>query len=74
MQLKYFLNAYKLFPGKDTFFLKNNFINKLAGNDVFQQQVKDGKTEQEIKKSWEPWLTAFKAIRKKYLLYDDFTP
>ncbi len=74
MQLKYFLNAYKLFPGKDTFFLKNNFINKLAGNDVFQQQVKDGKTEQEIKKSWEPGLTAFKAIRKKYLLYDDFTP
>lgn len=74
MQLKYFLNAYKLFPGKDTFFLKNNFINKLAGNDVFQQQIKDGKSEAEIKQSWEPGLTAFKAIRKKYLLYDDFTP
>lgn len=72
IQLKYFLNAYKLFPGKDTFFLKNNFINKLAGNDIFQQQVKDGKSEAEIKKSWEPGLIAFKAIRKKYLLYDDF--
>ena len=72
IQLKYFIDAYKLFPGKDSFFLKNNFINKLSGNDIFQQQIKDGKTEAEIKKSWEPGLTAFKAIRKKYLLYKDF--
>ncbi len=74
IQLKYLINAYKLFPGKDSFFLKNNFINKLAGNNIFQQQIKDGKSEAEIKKSWEPELVAFKAIRKKYLLYEDFTP
>ena len=72
IQLKYLIDAYKLFPGKDTFFLKNNFINKLAGNDQLMQQIKDGKTEAEIRKSWEPALTAFKATRKKYLLYKDF--
>ena len=72
IQLKYFIEAFKLFRGKDTFFLKNNFINKLAGNDLFQQQVKDGKTEIEIRKSWEPALSNFKKIRKKYLLYKDF--
>lgn len=72
IQLKYFLDAYKAFPGKDSFFLKNNFINKLTGNDVFIKQVKAGKTETEIRKSWEPALTAFKKIRKKYLLYPDF--
>ena len=72
IQLKYLVNAYKLFPGKDTFFLKNNFINKLAGNDELMQQVKDGKTEAEIRASWQPGLTAFKAKRKKYLLYTDF--
>lgn len=72
IQLKYFLEAYKLFPGKDSFFLKNNFINKLAGNDILQQQVKNGTSEKDIRKSWEPGLTAFKAIRKKYLLYNDF--
>ena len=74
IQLKYFIDAYKLFPGKDSFFLKNNFINKLAGNNIFQQQIKDGKSEEEIRKSWQPGLTAFKAIRKKYLLYTDFIP
>ena len=72
IQLKYLLEAYRLFPGKDSFFLKNNFINKLAGNDVLMQQVKQGKTEAEIKKSWEPALGNFKTIRKKYLLYKDF--
>ncbi|MEP7255877.1 MAG: DUF1343 domain-containing protein [Ferruginibacter sp.] len=72
IELKYFMEAYKLFPGKDTFFLKNNFINKLAGNNIFQQQIKDEKSEDEIRKTWEPGLMAFKAIRKKYLLYADF--
>ncbi len=72
IQLKYIIEAYKLFPGKDSFFLKNNFISKLAGNDIFQQQIKTGKTAAVIKKSWEPGLNAFKKIRKKYLLYKDF--
>ena len=72
INLKYLLDAYKLFPGKDSFFLKNNFINKLAGNDVLMQQVKQGKTESEIRKSWEPALGNYKKIRKKYLLYKDF--
>lgn len=71
IQLKYFIDAYKMFPGKDSFFLKNNFIDKLAGNDTFAKQIAAGKTEAEIRKSWEPALTKFKAVRKKYLLYKD---
>lgn len=69
IQLKYLLQAYKLFPGKDSFFLKNNFISRLAGNDILSKQVLSGKTEAEIRKSWEPALANFKRIRQKYLLY-----
>ena len=72
IQLKYFIDAYKLFPGKDSFFLKTNYINKLAGNDIFAQQIKNGLSEKEIRKSWEPALSNFKKIRKKYLLYKDY--
>lgn len=54
---------------KDKFF--NNFFNKLAGNDVLMQQIKDGVSEADIRKSWEPELTKFKRIRKKYMLYPD---
>ncbi|HPH85045.1 MAG TPA: DUF1343 domain-containing protein [Ferruginibacter sp.] len=72
IQLSYLIEAYKLFPGKDSFFLKNNFFNKLAGNDVLMKQIKDGLSEEEIRKSWESGLKRFKYIRNKYLLYTDF--
>lgn len=72
IQLKWLMDAYKIFPGKDSFFLKTNSFNRLAGNDILMQQIKDGKSEEEIRKTWEPKLSEFKAIRKKYLLYEDF--
>ncbi len=79
VQLKWLIEAYKLFPEKDKFFLlpksgkmEESFFDKLAGNNDLWQQVKEGKSEQEIRKSWEPKLSEFKKIRKKYLLYDDF--
>ena len=72
IQLQWLIDAYKIFPDKDSFFLKTNSFNRLAGNDVLMQQIKDGKSESEMRKSWEPALTEFKKIRKKYLLYDDF--
>ncbi len=79
IQLKYLIDAYKLFPGKDSFFLKAKsgkpedfFFNKLAGTDSLMKQLKAGKSEADIKKSWQPGLSNFKKIRKKYLLYADF--
>ncbi len=72
IQLQYLIKAYQQFPGKDSFFLKNNFFNKLAGNDRLMRQIKEGVTESEIRKSWNPALDSFKVVRKKYLLYKDF--
>jgi uncharacterized protein YbbC (DUF1343 family) len=79
VQIKYILDAYKLFPDKENFFIKPksgnmelSFFNKLAGNKELMQQIKDGKTEAEIRASWKPKLDAFKEIRKKYLMYEDF--
>lgn len=79
IQLKWLLEAYRLFPEKDKFFLlpksgnmEESFFNKLAGNNELWQQVKAGKSETEIRNSWEPALKKFKEIRKKYLLYEDF--
>ena len=47
-------------------------FNLLAGTDKLQQQIKEGKTEEEIVASWKDGLVNFKKIRKKYLLYKDF--
>ncbi|MEO5967067.1 MAG: DUF1343 domain-containing protein [Ferruginibacter sp.] len=72
VQVKYLIDAYKAFPGKDSFFLKNNFFNKLAGNDKLMAQIKAFTPESEIRESWKNDLDKFRKIRKKYLLYNDF--
>ena len=72
VQIKWIIQAYRLFPDKEKFFLSTNGFNRLAGNDILMQQIKDGISENEIRKSWEPALSNFKKIRKKYLRYADF--
>jgi uncharacterized protein YbbC (DUF1343 family) len=79
IQLKWLMEAYRLFPEKEKFFIlpksgkmEESFFNKLAGNNELWQQIQDGKSEAEIRTSWEPALSEFKKLRKKYLLYEDF--
>ncbi|WP_447641071.1 MULTISPECIES: exo-beta-N-acetylmuramidase NamZ family protein [Chitinophagaceae] len=80
IDLKWLIQAYQLFPDKNKFFLmpkdttkpENFFFNKLAGNDILMQQIKNNISESEIRASWQAGLAQFKAIRKKYLLYRDF--
>jgi uncharacterized protein YbbC (DUF1343 family) len=76
IRLEYLLEAYRLFPEKEKFFLipksgdtAASFFNKLAGNDVLMAQVRTGRTEKEIRRSWAPGLEAFRAVRRKYLMY-----
>jgi uncharacterized protein YbbC (DUF1343 family) len=76
LHLEYLLEAFRLFPEKEKFFIlpksgneNGAFFNKLAGNSVLMKQIQKGMSAEEIRKSWEPGLQAFKAIRKKYLLY-----
>lgn len=63
------LKAHRLMP--DSFFLKGNFFNLLAGNAELKAQILAGKTEWEIRESWRPGLDRFKKVRKKYLIYED---
>lgn len=68
--LQWIIQAYQWYPDKAKFF--NNFFEKLAGTAELRQQIEAGKTEVEIRQSWQPKLNAFKTVRKKYLLYPDF--
>ena len=79
VQIQWIIKAYQQYPNKEDFFLKPStikptayYFNKLAGNNELMEQIKAGVSEAEIRKSWEPKLKVFKAIRKKYLLYPDF--
>jgi len=69
LNLGYLQDAYANYPNKKSFFLKNRFIDKLAGSDQLRKQIRSGASEKTIRKSWEKDLKEFKQIRKKYLLY-----
>ena len=71
LNLSYLLELYQSYPDKDNFFLKSNFFGKLAGGDHLMAQLKAGKSEAEIRASWEPGLSEYKEMRKGYLLYED---
>lgn len=70
LYLFWLIGTYKATPDKEHFFDDN--FNYHAGNATLQQQIKEGKTEEEIRLSWQPGINAFKIVRKKYLLYQDF--
>src|SRR3569833_1600569 len=67
VNILWLIKLYKDFPDKQHFF--NNYFPKLAGNDQLRKQIEEGKSEAEIRQSWEPALSRFKNIRQKYLLY-----
>lgn len=67
LNLAWLIELYKAFPDKEHFF--NAYFTKLAGTTVLRKQIEAGKTEAEIRASWEPGLAKYKAMRAKYLLY-----
>jgi uncharacterized protein YbbC (DUF1343 family) len=67
INLTWLIELYKAFPDKAHFF--NGYFAKLAGTDQLRKQIEAGKSEEEIRASWEPALGKFKTMRKKYLLY-----
>ena len=67
--LKHLLDFYQQSTDKAHFFGK--YFEELSGTNALRQQIIAGKTEAEIRASWEPGLGKFRALRKKYLLYPE---
>ena len=74
INLKWLIELYRAYPHKEKFFDKKQSaqigdFDRLAGTTLLKQQIIAGKSEQEIRDSWEPGLSEFKKLRAKYLLY-----
>jgi uncharacterized protein YbbC (DUF1343 family) len=74
LNLSWLREMYQAYPKKDIFFdytqsrQIGNF-DKLAGTSMLREQIIAGTSEVEIRKSWEPGLSQYKEMRKKYMLY-----
>lgn len=74
INIEWMIQLYKDFPQKELFFDRSQStqignIDFLAGSADFKKQIQDGWTPKQIRKSWEPALSNYKTMRKKYLLY-----
>ena len=67
IDLSFLLNAYQQTPKEEFFFGETFTIH--AGTEKLQQQIEQGLSETEIKKTWQKGLADFKKIRSKYLIY-----
>jgi uncharacterized protein YbbC (DUF1343 family) len=74
INLQWMMELYRASPKKEQFFdsklsKEMGVIERLTGSAMFRQQIINGKSEKEIRVSWEPGLSRYKVMRKKYLLY-----
>lgn len=74
LNIRWMMELYKAYPVKGNFFDMSiskqiGNIDKLAGTVDFKKQIIAGKAEKDIRASWEPGLSTYKEMRKKYLLY-----
>lgn len=67
IDLDLIISCYKDYPQKDKFFTK--FFTLLAGGKTLEQQIKAGKSAQEIRDSWQKDIQAYYDLRTPYLLY-----
>lgn len=76
INIQWMIDLYKAFPDKNKFFDSSlskqmGSIDKLSGVSDFKKQIIEGKTVKQIQASWEPKLSEYKVMRKKYLIYAD---
>jgi uncharacterized protein YbbC (DUF1343 family) len=75
INLEWMMELYKAFPAKEKFFDRTQSnqmgnIDFLAGVYDFRKQIIAEQTIEQIQASWEPGLSKYKLMRKKYLLYE----
>lgn len=74
INIEWMIDLYNAYPDKEKFFDRTQSkqmgnIDGLAGTTDFRKQIMEGKSAKEIRQSWEPALSNYKVMRKKYLLY-----
>ena len=69
LNLGWLITVYKSLGNEPHFF--NESFDRLAGTPNLRKQITEGKTEQDIRSSWQEGLERFREIRKKYLIYPE---
>jgi len=69
LEIQWLIRAYQEMGSDDFFITKNRWFDILAGTDELRKDIIAGKSEAEIRESWEEGLDGFMEMRGKYLIY-----
>lgn len=69
--LRYFLDFYKKSGYDASFISRTRWFDLLMGTDRTRKAIADGKTETEIRQTWQAELQKYKEMRIKYVLYSE---
>lgn len=74
INIQWIKELYDAYPEKEKFFdyrqsKEIGNVDFRTGDSRFKEQIQKGVPEAEIRKSWEPGLSQYKEMRKKYLIY-----
>lgn len=74
LNIQWIIEMYRAYPNKEKFFdfrqsKEMGNIDFRTGDSKFKEQIAAGVSEEEIRKSWEPGLSNYKKMRKKYVIY-----
>lgn len=75
INISWMQELYDAYPDKEKFFdytvsKEIGNIDFRTGDSKFKEQIRNRVPEEEIRKSWEPGLSKYKEMRKKYLIYE----
>ncbi len=70
LDLRYLMEFYKVISPQLSEDFFNDYFEKLAGTDQLRQQIKEGRSEAEIKASWQSDLEQYSLMRALYLIYN----
>ncbi len=75
--LKYVIQFYQIYKAmgpatEKGFFTRPRWFDLLMGNSQTRKDIIAGKSEEEIRETWQSDLKSYREMRKKYLLYPDY--
>ncbi len=72
LSLSYFIDFMNLSGDRDGFISSVSLFDKLVGDSDVRKMLVEGRSEVEIRATWEAELDEYRTMRQKYLLYNDY--
>ncbi|MFI3289631.1 MAG: DUF1343 domain-containing protein [Rikenellaceae bacterium] len=73
LTLSYFIHFMQLSGQGAKFISSNSLFDRLVGDSKVREMLCEGKSEEQIKATWQEDLDEYRAMRGRYLLYNDYS-